>query len=165
MWTCPTNFSPARAQMAAVSEGRHLSDVGGQTGAHASSRRPHSAAICPHVLCEKAIPGLPQEDRLAAGTVPRLPHTVGLLKVQSLTYISIREISWFSAHSALQEMLCGDETECSAIPFYGPHVHHSKAVHQGTQVLPADVFEHFRCRAVSYFGVVFTDEARSPEKS
>lgn len=75
------------------------------------------------------------------------------------------EISRFSAHSALQEMLCGDETECSASPFCGPHVHHSKAVHQGTQVLLPDVFEHFRCQAVSYFGVVFTDEARSPEKS
>lgn len=83
-------FSLVRAQTAAVSEGRHLSDVGEQTGAHASSRRPHSAALCPHVLCEKAISGLPQEDRLAAGTVPRLPHTVGLLRVQSLTYISTR---------------------------------------------------------------------------
>lgn len=73
--------------MAAVSEGRHPADAGVQTAAHASSCRPHSAALRPHVLCEKAFSGLPQEDRLAAGAVPRLPHTVGLLKVQSLSCI------------------------------------------------------------------------------
>lgn len=79
---------PVCVQMAAVSEGRHISDVGVQTGAHASSGRSHSAALRPHVLCEKAISGLPQEDHLAAGTVPRLPHAVGLLKVQSVNGIS-----------------------------------------------------------------------------
>lgn len=69
---------PVRTQMAAVSEGRHLSDVGVQTGANAPPCRPHSAALRPHVLCAKALSGLPQEDRLAAGAVPRLPHTVWL---------------------------------------------------------------------------------------
>lgn len=73
--------------MAAVSEGRHLSDVGVQTGANASPCRPHFAALRPHVLCEKALSVLPQEDHLAAGAVPRLPHTVGLLTVQSLIYV------------------------------------------------------------------------------
>lgn len=70
---------PAYAKTAAVSEGRHLPDVGVQTGANASPCRPHSAALRSHVLCEKAFSGLPQEDHLAAGTVPRLPYTVGSL--------------------------------------------------------------------------------------
>lgn len=81
---------PVHAQMAAVSEGRCISDVGVQTGADASSCCPHSTALRPHVLCEKAFFGLPEEDRLAAGTVPRLPHTVSLLKVQSSTHITTK---------------------------------------------------------------------------
>lgn len=90
-------FFPVYAQTAAVSEGRHLSDVGVQTGANAPPCRPHSAALRPHVLCEKALSGLPQEDCLAASTVPRLPYTVGSRTSQSLTSVvtKIRDVMVF----------------------------------------------------------------------
>lgn len=86
---------PVYAQTAAVSEGRHLSDVGVQTGANATPCRPHSAALRPHVLCEKTLSGLPQEDRLAAGTVPWLPHTVGSLTVENYVVTKTRDVIVF----------------------------------------------------------------------
>lgn len=64
------------AQRTAVSQGGRLPAAGMQTGAHPPAGRAHPAALHAHVLHPETLLGLPQEDRGAAGTVPRLPHEV-----------------------------------------------------------------------------------------
>lgn len=63
-------------QCTAVSQGGRLPAAGVQTGAHPPAGRAHPAALCTHVLHPETLFGIPQEDRHAAGAVPRLPHKV-----------------------------------------------------------------------------------------
>lgn len=72
------------AQRTAVSQGGRLPAAGMQTGAHPPAGRAHPAALHAHVLHPETLLGLPQEDRGAAGAVPRLPH-----EVSQASFISI----------------------------------------------------------------------------